>query len=166
MAQGPGLPRKAQWLGPIVLALAACLAAGPAAAGSPGDFASNLATFAYDKALDKAREEKKLTFVYFWTPSCPYCREFSDAVLGDPDVLESLGRYFVVVSVNADRERKLSRKFRLPSVPYLAFLDSSGQVVSIIPGAVARDFFLVYLEYLRTGAYSDQEFRAFVESLT
>jgi hypothetical protein len=31
--------------------------------------------------------------------------------------------------------------------------------------AVARNYFLVYLEYMRTGSYAEQGFREFVESI-
>ncbi|MDR1677456.1 MAG: thioredoxin fold domain-containing protein [Deltaproteobacteria bacterium] len=136
------------------------------AAGSPGDFAVGLATYSYNDALIKAQKEKKLTFIYFWTPSCPWCRKFSDTVLTDPDVRSLLSEDFAVVSINADQERQLSRRYRLSSVPYLVFLDSAGEVVATIRQAVNSDFFLIYLEYLRTGSYVEQDFKTFVESLT
>lgn len=152
----------------VALILAASGFLGPGAlwaAGSPGDFANNLATHPYAEALEKAQSENKLTLIYFWTPSCPWCRAFSETVLTDPDVKNTLVESFVVVSVNADRERKLARRYRLPSVPYLVFLDSSGEMVSVLTEAVAANFFLVYLEYLRTGAYATLDFRDFVQSL-
>jgi thioredoxin-related protein len=136
------------------------------AAGSPGDFAEGVSTHPYDAALKKAKLENKVTFIYFWTPSCPWCRAFSELVLTDPDVRDFLNDAFVVVSVNADRERKLAKKYRLPSVPYLVFLDSSGEAVYAIPQPLDADVFLVFLEYLRTGSYLNQDFEGFVKTLS
>jgi thioredoxin-related protein len=165
-----GEAKEGASVGNPVIALAAVLAiailSSPIqAAGSPGDLESGLDVYPYAEALKKAEKEKKHTFIYFWTPACPWCKAFSDMVLTDQDVLASLAESFVVVSVNAEKERQLSRKYRLASVPYLVFLDSSGEVISAIPEPVAANYFLVYLEYVRTGAYSERGFREFVESL-
>jgi thioredoxin-related protein len=142
------------------------LAAAPLrAAGSPGDFADSIATFSHDEALRRAKAENKHVFVYFWTQSCPWCAAFTERVLADPDIQAFLAESFVVVSVNADKERRLARRYRVPSVPYLAFLDPSGNLVGAIPEAVAANHFLLYLEYLRTGSYARLGFREFVESL-
>jgi thioredoxin-related protein len=52
------------------------------------------------------------------------------------------------------------------AVPYLAFIDEAGQLAQIIPGFVAPDFFLVFLEYVRTKAYTETDFDRFVENLS
>ncbi|MDR2387830.1 MAG: thioredoxin family protein, partial [Deltaproteobacteria bacterium] len=105
-----GGPKSAAWgiLWLAWLSLGLIFPQALGAAGSPGDFAQELSTFSYDLALKKAKRENKVTFLYFWTPSCPWCRAFSQVVLTDPDVKDFLNEAFVVVSINADRERKLA----------------------------------------------------------
>jgi thioredoxin-related protein len=138
----------------------------PALGDSPGDLDPRLAVLDLEKALSAASEEKKHTFIYFWTPACPYCQRFTEEVLTDTDVIDLLRSDFVVVSINADQERRLSRSFRVAGVPYLVFLDSQGQLASIVPGAMPADFFLVLLEYVRTKSYTETEFSEFVEALS
>jgi thioredoxin-related protein len=160
-SRGPALAAPGESLG-----TAAPEAAPPGVEpGSPGDFGGGLATYGLEEAFAKAAEENKHVFVYFWTDACPYCREFTRTVMGDADIRLSLSRDFVVASLNADRERRLARRFRLTGVPFLVFLDPEGRTASVIPGAVTTDFFLVYLEYVKTMSYTKLDFAEFVESL-
>jgi thioredoxin-related protein len=150
-----------------ILAISLAISTGSLGAAGPAknaDLHPGLSAFDYDKGLQKALSEQKFTMIYFWTPSCEYCRLFSAEVLTDPAVIETLNRSFVVVSLNADRERKLARKYLVRAVPNLVFLDQSGQPASVLPGVVPVDVFIVFLNYINSYAYLDKSFLQYIEN--
>jgi thioredoxin-related protein len=137
---------------------------GEAGEADPGDFADRVTVYGFEEAVREAKKENKHVLVYFWAPDCVYCREFSETTLNDEDVLFSL-QDFATVSCDINQNRRLAKRFRVVGVPNFVFLNGQGRTVSQIPGFVTSDFFLVYLEYVKTMAYTNINFSEYVESL-
>ncbi|MDR1657881.1 MAG: thioredoxin family protein [Deltaproteobacteria bacterium] len=154
----------------VILVLIAGLASPLAAIPSETDpkaaavsIDTTIPQLSYDEALARASSENKFVAVYFWTDWCSNCAYFNANVLTDLKVIESMNRDFVFVPVDADRQKNLSTKFRVRSVPTTIFLNSSGQPVSILPGATPPEVFLVVLSYLSSKAYIDLEFEDYIQ---
>jgi thiol:disulfide interchange protein len=73
----------------------------------------------YEQAMLKHRAEARPIVVYFRTDWCPYCRQFEDALLEVPEVVEAMKK-MVLVRVNpeaGDTEMKLAARYRVDGYP-------------------------------------------------
>ena len=125
-------------------------------------------------AFDAAAAEDKFVLVYMYAPWCPYCQRIEQDVYTDANVQQLMNEHFVLVPVNGDDPEEM-HQFRGESVaapafmdamgargfPTLAFMEPSGDVIGILPGAVGRDDFMMLMQYVGTGAFRDQSFEAF-----
>jgi thioredoxin-related protein len=146
----------------LVLGIAGVTPYLKAAMALPGD----LKPLSYEAAIKKAALEKKTTLVYFWADWCPNCRSFNETTLPDANVLKTLADSFAVVSVDTTSDpEKLAQKYQIRTIPAFVFLDSTGEPISVLPGAVNTDIFLLVLNYISSGAYVNMEFEEFVTSL-
>lgn len=73
----------------------------------------------YEDAMRAHRAEALPVVVYFRTDWCPYCRQFEDALLEVPEVVEAMKK-MVLVRVNpeqSDVEMRLAGRYRVDSYP-------------------------------------------------
>ncbi|MDR1657880.1 MAG: thioredoxin family protein [Deltaproteobacteria bacterium] len=124
-----------------------------------------LPLYGFEEALVKSKAEGKFTVLYFWTESCPYCQHFTRQVLTDQQVIDDLNRNFHVVSIDSNRERTLSRRYRVSAVPWLIFLEPGGDPATVLPGGPSAPFFRLFLGYVSTGSYRTMEFDGFVKQI-
>jgi Thioredoxin-like len=109
----------------LAAALAAVIPAAPALAG--GDWNDGqVAWRAYDEGLAAAREQGKPICLIFFTEWCPHCTNYS-GVFHDPAVVER-SKEFVMVRLDRDRNRELSKKFAPDGeyIPRTYFLSPQG----------------------------------------
>ncbi|MDR1084407.1 MAG: thioredoxin fold domain-containing protein [Deltaproteobacteria bacterium] len=136
------------------------------AAGEELAVPDELKPLSFQEALDKGAKEKKPTMVYFWADWCPSCRYFNSQVLPDRDILKTLDSSFAVVSVNTGSDTlELTKKWGIRSVPSFVFLDQAGDPISVLPGAVDADTFVLVLNYISSGSYANMEFDQYAQSL-
>lgn len=169
--KGSSRARPARFLGSLaVLALLSAAAFLAAILSPPVQKAEAAAAavkfFNLDAAMAKAKAEGKFTVLYFWTTTCPYCRYLDTEVLTDPEVVSDLNRDFVMVSLDKDREKALSKRYRVNSVPRLVFLDSSGEPATILPGAAEPLLFRLFLSYVSTNSFQSMDFDEFIDLVT
>jgi thiol-disulfide isomerase/thioredoxin len=117
----------------------------------------------YQAALDQAKSEGKFVLLYFWATWCGNCREFSEQVLTDPQILKALDKDFKFVSIDVDEDRAMSQSYKVRVVPTMIFLDQEGDPASVMPGAVPGEIFTLVLAYMSRGAYARMEFSDFVD---
>lgn len=93
----------------------------------------------YEQALEKAKKENKIVFVDFYADWCGPCKYLSSKVFPDP----GLGEYFnsrivpVKVDIEAAGNRAVVDKFKIESLPTLAFVDSKGALLSFTVGSMS-----------------------------
>ncbi|MDR2141048.1 MAG: thioredoxin fold domain-containing protein [Deltaproteobacteria bacterium] len=118
----------------------------------------------YQAALVEASQNKKNIMLYFWADWCPSCQDFNSRILPNKDVLQSLADSFSVVSVNTGVDPdNLSEKFKIRAIPAFIFLDSQGEPISMLPGAVEADVFTLVLKFISSGSYNTMEFEDFAK---
>lgn len=104
---------------PFVLLLLFLGVAGPGTA-TEMDFSHWLENHdGYEQAMLKHRAEARPIVVYFRTDWCPYCRQFEDALLEVPEVVEAMKK-MLLVRVNpedGDTEMKLAARYRVDGYP-------------------------------------------------
>ncbi len=102
-----------------------------------------------DASLQKAQQENKPIAMYFWAIWCQYCAKFQSDTLGNPQVKEILEKDYVLVAMDLDIDRDISRKYGVSYPPYVIFLDGKGDVLERIPGAVDANYFLPIVTKVR-----------------
>jgi thioredoxin-related protein len=121
----------------------------------------------YNEALTKAAKENKSVLVYFWADWCPSCRAFNEGTLPQKSVLKALADSYAVVSVNLTSDpEKLAKKYEIRAIPAFVFLNSQGEPISMLPGAVDPDIFVLVLNFISSGSYATMDFEEFAKLKT
>lgn len=108
-----------------------------------------------DASLQKAQQENKPVAIYFWAIWCQYCARFQTDTLGNPQVKRILEEDYVLVAMDLDVDRDVSRKYGVSYPPYVLFLDGNDNVLQRIPGAVDADYFLPIVTQVRDRVRSE-----------
>jgi thioredoxin-related protein len=95
-----------------------------------------------EKGFEQASLENKPIAVYFWAIWCQYCAKFQTDTLGNPQIKKMLENDFVLVAMDLDVDRDVSGRYGVSYPPYVLFLDSKGNVIDRIAGAVDAGTFL------------------------
>ncbi len=95
-----------------------------------------------ERGILEASQENKPVVVYFWAIWCQYCAGFQTNTLGSPQINKMLEDDYVRVAIDLDIDRGVSNSYGVSYPPYVIFLDSSGNVIERIAGAVDAGTFL------------------------
>jgi thioredoxin-related protein len=131
----------------------------------------------FDKGLDLAQKEDKPVVIDFYTSWCKWCKVMDEKTFSAPEVSSYLAEHFVTIRINAEsRSEKfsfkgeeytpvqLTRAFGVRGFPSLAYLDSEGELITIVPGFVPKETFLPFLHYIKNECYRQQmSFKEFLE---
>ena len=117
--------------GTATAANAPAAAAAPAAKAASGD-ALEWVT-AYDDALARARKEKKLVLLDFYTDWCGWCKRLDSDVFSK-ESFQKAAAGVLAVKVNAEKLPELARKYGVNSYPRLFFVNGDGMTVERIHG--------------------------------
>jgi thioredoxin-related protein len=102
-----------------------------------------------EKGFEIASQENKPIVVYFWAIWCQYCAKFQSDTLGNPQIKKILEDDYVLVAMDLDIDRDISSKYGVSYPPYVLFLDSKGNVIDRIAGAVDAGTFLPVVTKVR-----------------
>lgn len=122
-------------------------AAAPPANGAAAVAAADPVT----AAIAAGKAENRPVLVEFWSKSCGYCKQMDKETLSHDDVKAAMGD-FVHVKVVEEVNGRLFRS-RWPgagSPSFVAFADGE-QVGDVLSGVVAKDDFLKWLAWAKTG---------------
>ncbi len=95
-----------------------------------------------EKGFEQASLENKPVAIYFWAIWCQYCAGFQTNTLANPPIKKMLEDDFVLVAMDLDVDRDVSGRYGVSYPPYVLFLDSKGNVLDRISGAVDAGTFL------------------------
>ncbi len=89
---------------------------------------ANIRWVSYEKGLEEAKTSGKPLCLIFYTTWCPHCANYAK-VFADPRVVEK-SKQFVMVRVDADKERVLSEKYKPDGayIPRTFFLAPDGRL--------------------------------------
>jgi len=106
-------------------------------------------TAGLEKGFQEASLENKPVVVYFWAIWCQYCAKFQTDTLGNPQINKILENDYVRVAMDLDVDRDVSGRYGVSYPPYVLFLDSKGNVIDRIAGAVGPETFLPVVTRVR-----------------
>jgi len=95
-----------------------------------------------EKAVAKAKKEKKVVMVDFYTDWCGYCKKLDAETFSDKKVGSFLKDKTIAIKVNAEQDKKLATQYKVTGYPCLVFVNGEGKEVGRIPGYMPADSFL------------------------
>ena len=99
----------------------------------------------YDTAMQKAKKENKLIYVFISSSTCGWCDKFEKTTLQDENVKKRLKKEFV--SVHLVREfDTVPQKFATAPVPRHYFTDSQGNILYNSLGYRKADTFQAFMD--------------------
>jgi thioredoxin-related protein len=124
-----------------VLALA-LVAAVPACNVESGAGSSPFEKLNHQQALAKAKSEKKVVLIVFYSDSCVYCDRLDAETFTDGRVRALLKERAVALRVKIEANQQLAQMYRVAGTPCLVFVNGEGDEVGRIPGFVRPEMFL------------------------
>lgn len=177
--------RLLPWIAAIALGLTHPLqgqqpATSPKGAGKSGAGAAPPSKAAPDwtnleKAVAKARDEKKPILLDVYTDWCGWCKKMDKEVFAHPAVAEVLSERFALAKVNGESREGftfkgqrtdgvgIARGFGVRGYPAIIFLDSNADMLSMIPGFVDADRFLPIVLFIGNREYERMEWEEYLK---
>lgn len=128
------------------------------------DKAKSITWRAYDEGISQGKKEGKKVFLTFYANWCGYCKKMDQTTFSDQSVIDYLTNNYITVKINTEKEQKLAATYRVQGLPTHMFLDSSGEVISGLPGYVPPDQFLPILKYIQTESYKTVKFDEYMKN--
>ena len=100
----------------------------------------------WEAARAEAVRDRKAVFVYFTAEWCGPCQELRRTTWSDRRVAEVLGKSYVPVRIDIDKQPGLAREYNVESIPWFGVLDEQGRPVRMSSGWMGTDEFLMWLK--------------------
>jgi thioredoxin-related protein len=154
----------------LLILLVSLLAAG--GCGEKGDAGSppvGNVWQSFNTGMARAEKEGKPVVIDFYTSWCRWCKVMDEKTFSDPEVARYLGERFVSIRINAedvaerltykDKEYTpvtLTRRFGVRGFPSIAYLDTAGDLITVVPGYIPKETFLPMLRYIDKECYKQK----------
>lgn len=98
----------------------------------------------WDEVLAKSKKENKLVFIDIYAVWCGPCKGMAKNVFTQKKVADHFNLKFVNYMIDAEKSEgiKLAEKYQVASFPTYLFVDSDGNLVYKIEGALDADKFI------------------------
>ena len=99
----------------------------------------------FEEALAKAKAEKKNLFIDFYANWCGPCKVMAAQVFTIPPVGDYFNEHFINCKLDCDAaaNKEVVKRYKVESLPTLMFLDSKGEVLRTLVGAVTPDVLML-----------------------
>lgn len=137
-------------------------------------FAGDLKWHNFNEGLKKAEKENKNVIVDFYADWCHWCKVMDEKTFLEKNVAQKLVKSFVTVRIDTENRNQtvvfkgktynnsqLSQLFGVTGLPTLAFLDSKGEPITILPGYIPADEFIHILNYIDKECYKKMSYTDF-----
>ncbi|MFY9223537.1 MAG: thioredoxin domain-containing protein [Blastocatellia bacterium] len=88
----------------------------------------------FDKACLKAKEEKKVVLIDFFTTWCGPCKKLDAVTWKDKDVINWLEQNTIALKIDAEKEESLANRYKVSAYPTIAIISPEGKVIDSIVG--------------------------------
>ena len=109
----------------------------------------------YQSALDESHQTGKPIVLDFYADWCGPCRWMQANTWNDPRVVRAM-QNFVLMPVNVDHNRELSKMFGVEGIPYVVVISPDGKVMRSQTGAVPPDTLISWLPVVNRETTSAQ----------
>ena len=87
----------------------------------------------YDKALQTAKKEHKMVYLFIGADRCRHCDRFKKETLSNKALIEHMKKEFVLLYMSRD-QHKIPDRFEKYGVPMHYFLTPEGKIVAVVQG--------------------------------
>ena len=127
-----------------------------------------------ETAIKNAADQDKPVLVDVYTDWCGWCKKMDREVFNDPEVSGTLDELFTLAKVNGESRESITYKnrktdgvgiaqdFGIRGYHSLIFLDSRGDMLTLIPGFVDAEKFLPIVMFLGNKDYEKMEWEAYL----
>ena len=129
----------------------------------------------FDQGVERAKKEKKLLVVDFYTDWCHWCKVMVKETFANKEVVKFAKEHVIMAKLNAETSEKfrfkdakyngmeLSQMFGVRGFPTTAFLNSDGELLTTVSGYIPADRFTLILRYLAGNWHDKMKFDEFVK---
>ncbi len=123
----------------------------------------------FNDGMARAGKEHKPVVIDFYTSWCKWCKVMDEKTFSKPDIARYLNDHFISIRINAESNRErlsygggtytpveLTRHFGVRGFPSLAYLDTEGKLITVVPGYIPPETFLPMLKYIHKECYKQQ----------
>jgi thioredoxin-related protein len=96
----------------------------------------------HEQALAKAKSEKKVVMIDFYSDSCPPCKLLDQETFSDGRVRTFLKEKTVAIRVKVENNMELAQKYRVALLPSQVFVNGEGQELGRFPGFAPPEAFI------------------------
>src|SRR5712691_4192352 len=98
----------------------------------------------YEKAIERARAEKKLIIADMFTDWCTLCKRMDAETFAEPQLIERMADEYVWLKLNTETEEdgeRLQKEFAILTYPTILVLDAQGEEVDRVDRFLAAGQF-------------------------
>jgi len=88
----------------------------------------------YDNALETAKKEKKLVYLFIGADRCKHCDRFKKQTLSNKDLIAHMKKEYVLLYMSRD-QHNIPEKFERYGVPIHYFLTPMGKIIAEVQGS-------------------------------
>ncbi len=120
----------------------------------------------FNEGIALAAKTGKPVIIDFYTSWCKWCKVMDRETFSDPKVKKLLEKNFITIRIDAENRTdklnfqgkvftpaELTKAMRVTGYPSLAYLESDGKVIMVIPGFQKPAEFMPNLKYVKDGCY-------------
>lgn len=96
-------------------------------------------------ALEEATEQQKPIMIDFFTNWCGWCKKLDRDTYNNSEVYQA-SKQFINVKINADKEKEITKKYKVTGYPTIVFLDSNGKEIDRVEGYIQPEELLAKLK--------------------
>lgn len=115
--------------------------------------AGKIQWFDYSTAVDKAAEQDKKVYLYFYADWCTYCKKMNSETFTSETVITALNRDFIPVRIKQEDDQELTKKYDVQGFPSSWFLEKTGERIGAKPGYLPPEQFLELLDFVVNEKY-------------
>lgn len=123
----------------------------------------------FNSGMELAQKQKRPVVIDFYTSWCRWCKVMDEKTFSRPEIQKYLQEHFVAIRINAESKTEtltykgkeftpvqLTRRFGVRGFPSLAYLDTDGDLIAVVPGYIPPETFLPMLRYIKKECYKQQ----------
>ncbi len=130
----------------------------------------------FNEGLAKAKKDKKMVLIDFYTDWCGYCKKMDAETYSNDKIIQYLNSKYVLVKINPEKSGDLkykgtdyslssfTRSLGINGYPSTLFMEYDEELVTLVPGYIQTGEFLNIIEFLGERHYKTMKYEEFLKT--